>query len=186
MSILNKIKITAQLKQQRNALEALRSKQAEFDKRKAELETAIGEAKSDEDIAAVNAEVEKLQAEEKEDGLADKITEVETGIAKLEEELGNEEAQTEKEQPQQAERNKDMSEMNKYKARELFRTGEYYERAEVKDFLRKTQKLKSCIGRLTYYTRCCNLQNTRYNGRLCHTLPTCRHYKGKGRGTYTA
>lgn len=50
----------------RKELEALRSKDEDFTKREAELETAIDEAETDEESAAVTEEVEKFEAEKAE------------------------------------------------------------------------------------------------------------------------
>lgn len=50
----------------RKELEALRSKDEDFNRREAELETAIDEAETDEESAAVTEEVEKFEAEKAE------------------------------------------------------------------------------------------------------------------------
>ena len=81
----------------RAALEALRAKDQEFQIREAELETAIGEAVTDEDKQAVEEMVSDFEAEKQthEDGK----TSLEGEVAQLERELADEEARQPKSAP---------------------------------------------------------------------------------------
>ena len=70
-------------------LEVLRKKAEEFPTREAELETAIGEASTEEEMATVEGEVDTLTAEREANDAA--ITDLEAEIAQLEGDLATEE-----------------------------------------------------------------------------------------------
>lgn len=76
---LRALMIKRKLDEKKKALEALRSKDADFVKREEDLETAINEAETDEEKAAVEEEVEKFETEK---------TEHEEAKANLEQEVG--------------------------------------------------------------------------------------------------
>lgn len=144
MSILKKLKISAELKQKRNELEGLRAKEGEFKRRYSQLETAIDEAGTDEEIELVRAEIEALTAEEDEAGLSGKISEVENDISRLEGEFEAENAAPAAPEPENKGEGEERSLlMNKFQARKLFETGEYYERAEVLQFYDDLKNLKT-------------------------------------------
>jgi len=144
MSILNKLKLTAALKSKRNELAALTERKAELDRRYAELEEALREAESEEDVAVVQAQLDELdKADENGDKLTDKIAEVEREISELEDEIKKEETPA----PVPADEgegkpNERMMTMNRFQARKLFESGEYYERAEVIKFYDDFKALK--------------------------------------------
>ena len=60
---LKALMIRKKLDEKNKALEDLRSKDAEFEKREADLETAIDEASTDEERSAVEEEIEKFEGE---------------------------------------------------------------------------------------------------------------------------
>ena len=74
----------------RRDLAALTAKREELDKRQAELEAAIAEVETDEQRTLVDAEIEKFEAENKEN--TEKTVELERQIADLEKELNEAEA----------------------------------------------------------------------------------------------
>ena len=74
----------------RKALEALREKDADFEKREKELETSIDEAETDEEKRAVTEEIEKFETEKAEHDASKSALEEE--IRKLEEQLKETEA----------------------------------------------------------------------------------------------
>lgn len=76
----------------RKALAELRDKDDSFATRETELETAIGEAETDEEKEVVEAEVEKFEAEKKDHG--EKTVKLEAEIERLEAELKEEEKRT--------------------------------------------------------------------------------------------
>lgn len=75
---------------QRKALEALRKKDTDFEKREKELEASIDEAETDEDKRAVTEEIENFETEKAEHEASKSALEEE--IRKLEEQLKEEEA----------------------------------------------------------------------------------------------
>lgn len=87
---LRALMIKRKLDEKKKALEALRSKDADFVKREEDLEAAINEAETDEEKAAVEEEVEKFETEKAEHEEAKANLEQEVG------ELENELTETEK------------------------------------------------------------------------------------------
>lgn len=87
---LKALMIKRKLDEKKKALEALRSKDADFVKREEDLETAINEAETDEEKAAVEEEVDKFETEKAEHEEAKANLEQEVG------ELENELTETEK------------------------------------------------------------------------------------------
>lgn len=87
---LKALMIKRKLDEKKKALETLRGKDADFTKREAELETAINEAETDEEKAAVEEEVDKFETEKAEHEEAKANLEQEVG------ELENELTETEK------------------------------------------------------------------------------------------
>lgn len=125
---LKQILLQRKINDSKSLLEKLREKDNEFQTREAELESAIGEASTDEEKAAVEDEVNKFQSE-KEPHDSQK-GELETEISQMETELEELNAkQPTNKQSEGAERNMPKSKQT----RELHK-GEYYERSDVKDF----------------------------------------------------
>lgn len=138
---LRALMIRKKLDEKKKNLEALRAKDADFEKREAELETAIDEAETDEEKAAVEEEVEKFENEKAEHENAKADLEKEVG------ELENELQETEKaNEPEPEERGKEQYEtrevikMNE-RARKLFgklersAVNEMMQREDVKNWL---------------------------------------------------
>lgn len=145
--MLKQLKLQTELKQRKLELEELQKRQADFKTRQAKLETALNEAEKDEDVELVNSQVEELEKEVKEANVDEKISKVEEEIERINGELADIDERSKKpkaEQPKQTE--KRGKEMNRYQVRELLRTGEYYERAEVKEFYDKFKNLRAVTG----------------------------------------
>lgn len=121
---LKALMIRKKLDEKKKNLEALRAKDADFEKREAELEQAIDEAETDEEKAAVEEEVEKFEGEkaEHEEAKAD----LEKEVGELENELQETEKANEPEpQPEPEERGKEQFETREVvrmnaRARKLF------------------------------------------------------------------
>lgn len=94
--MLKQLMLRRKIKVLRDSLSELNDGQ-EFDKRNAELESAIEEARSDEEIKAVEEEIEKLTAEQEEH--QKKVDEIQVQIDELEAELADLEAKEPKEEP---------------------------------------------------------------------------------------
>lgn len=87
---LKAIMLRKKLNDTQKALEALREKDAEFEKREAELEASIEETTTQEERDAVDGEIEKFEAEKKEHEEAKEKLEAE--VRELEQSLADEEA----------------------------------------------------------------------------------------------
>lgn len=142
MSALKQLRINTKLKQLREQQKVLNEKIAGYEKRTSELETALDEATTDEDMNLVSEQLETLENEIKESDAESKKTEIEEQIRQLEEELDA----IGKEAPKAAEAKERGANMNKYQVRELLKTGEYYERAEVKQFYEDLKNLRAMGG----------------------------------------
>ncbi len=145
---LKQLKLQAELKQRKAELEKFLKQRSGFDTRSAELETSLGEAQTDEDINLVNESLTALETEINDAGLDDKIANVETEIIRIEGELTEVEERAQNPAPQKTKikENRGAKELNKYQVRELIKTGEYYERAEVKEFYEKFKNLRAVGG----------------------------------------
>lgn len=87
---LKALLLRKKLDEKKTALEDLRARDADFDRREAELETAIGEAESEEDKQAVEGLVEEFETEKK--AHEESKTALEGEVAQLEQDLAAEEA----------------------------------------------------------------------------------------------
>lgn len=121
-------------------LEALRAKSAEFETREKELETAIGEAETEEETKAVEEAVEAFDKEKADHKEA--VEALETKIADLEKDLAEEEARQdttpkekrEKEVKPMHTRSKIFEKLNMEQRTAMF------ERQDVKDFLARARE----------------------------------------------
>lgn len=88
---LKALMLRKKIDSRKKLLESLIAKDSDFSVRRAELETAITEAEKDEELDAVNEEIEKLEAEEaanksEKDKVEGEIAELEKSLAEVEEE----------------------------------------------------------------------------------------------------
>ena len=89
---LKALMLRKKIDSKKKALEELREKGADFKTREAELETAINEAETDEEKAAVEDEVEQFEAQKKEN--EEETSSMEAELERLEAELKEEEKRT--------------------------------------------------------------------------------------------
>lgn len=145
--MLKQLKLQAELKQRNAEMQILQEKRTDFKKRQDELTTALEEAKSDEDIALVQQGIDDLENEIAEAGTDEKITSVSAEITRIEGELAEIEARGNNPKPPKKDnQERGGNSMNRYQIRELLKTGEYYERAEVKEFYEKFKNLRAVGG----------------------------------------
>lgn len=148
--MLKQLKLQAELKQRQLELTGLQTRQADFKTRQANLATALGEAESAEDTTLVENQIADLDKEVSEAGVDEKVGTVEAEIERINGELAEIETRTSTvtstatTTTQTRERKSDL--MNKYQVRELLKTGEYYERAEVKEFYEGFKNLRTVGG----------------------------------------
>ncbi len=146
---LKQLMLSKKIEQRKASLTELVTQEEGLKTRAAELETAIGEAKSDEEMAAVEEEVSKLDAD-KED-LEEKKGKLEGEIAELEgelEQLNSKEPKNDPEPtPQSEERNRNSGGEVRMRLGKFFgqmtreAVNALIARDEVKDFLVRTREL---------------------------------------------
>ncbi|MDF2877996.1 MAG: hypothetical protein K0S30_1092 [Clostridia bacterium] len=144
--MLKQLKLRKDLAIKKTQLESLRQQQADFKKREAELETALEEAKAEDDINLVNEGIETLEKEVKEANADEKAATIENEIADIEKELSELDERSEESKKENPKKERGEKGMNKLQVRELLKTGAYYERAEVKEFYDKFKNLRAVTG----------------------------------------
>lgn len=146
--MLKQLKLRKELTLKQTQLQSLRDKQAEFKTREKELEAALDEAKTEEDINLVTENIEQLENEVKETAIDEKISTIENEIADIEKELTelDERSKEVVKEKNQSKKEREEKGMHKLQVRELIKTGAYYERAEVKEFYEKFKNLRAVTG----------------------------------------
>lgn len=149
---LKTLMLRSKIEKAKKALEALRAKDAEFEKREADLEAAIAEAAdsnaedAEEAQKTIEEEVEKFDSEKKEH--EDEKAKLEGEIAELEASLAEAEAEqdTDPEEPAPAEDKEERKEKKIMDVRNRFFHGRdvngIFEREDVKAYL---AEIRSCI-----------------------------------------
>lgn len=140
---LTALMLRKKIDEKKKALDALRAKDADFEKREAELEQAIGEASTDEEQAAVEEEVKRYESDKAEHEEAKK--DLEEQVREVEAELEKEEAaddQTVPEPEEKREENKKMEIRDKFFGMDLQERTAFFEDQEVQNFL---GEVRSCI-----------------------------------------
>ncbi len=145
---LKQLMIQKKIEQRKASLKELLQKEDDLVKRSAALEQAIEEAENEEEVSTVEGEIEKLEGERQEHD--EKKSALEDEIEKLEgelEQLNSNEPESNKRSNKNENENKgDGISMNRLQVRELLKTGEYYERSEVKEFYEKLKNLRAVTG----------------------------------------
>ena len=140
---LKQLRLNKELELKRSKLNEYKEKEAELLKRSEELAVTLEEAETEEDVALVSEEIDKLEAEEKENKEA--VSGLEEEIQKLEGELEDVEKRS-KEPIKVQTREGVSSTVKNLQVRELLKTGEYYERSEVKAFYEQFKNLRAVQG----------------------------------------
>lgn len=150
--MLRKIKILAELKKRNSTLTALIVQKTGFETRQSELEKALAEAETEEDINLVQQNIEDLEKEITDAGVDAKVESEQAEVEKLNAELVSIVEPTD---PQVAEPKNDNERGAKFNMskRGLFYTvldtqqrAAFLENAEVKDFLTRARELKQTRG----------------------------------------
>lgn len=146
--MLKQLKLQAELKQRKAELATLQTSKNDFSKRSQDLAKSLEEAATDEDIALVQRSIEDLEKEVAESGTDEKITGVAAEITRIEGELAeiDERAKKTKPEPKPNNQKRGGIGVNRYQVRELLKSGEYYERSEVKEFYEKFKNLRAIGG----------------------------------------
>lgn len=145
--MLKQLMLTKKIEQRKADLEGLLEQEKELQARSSNLESAIDEAETEEELALVEEEVNKIESEKAD--LDEKKSKLEGEIKELENELEQLKSKEPKIHTHQSERANDkevMESMNRLQVREMLKTGEYYTRSEVKEFYEKFRNLRAVTG----------------------------------------
>lgn len=146
--MLKRLKLEKELKMQRSALSQLEEQETGFQTREQALTVALEEAQTEEDMQTVNENIEQLEQDMAEAGIEEKKGNINAEIERIENELAelDERAKKAREKAPTKTTERGEENMNKARVRELLKTGEYYERAEVKEFYDKVRNLRAVTG----------------------------------------
>jgi len=145
--MLKQLKIAKQLEIKRSKLKEVETKAAAILKRSENAAAALDEAKTEEDIKTVEAEITEIEKEQ--DGIEVEKKTIEAEITELETELDDVKERSAKASAtsKQQSRSKGESEsMNRLQVRELLKTGEYFKRSDVQEFYQQFKNLRAVTG----------------------------------------
>ena len=145
--MLKQLKIAKQLELKRSKLKEVETKAAAILKRSEDAAAALEEAKTEEDIKTVEAEITEIEKEQGDIEVEKKTIEAE--ITELETELDDVKERSAKASAtsKQQSRSKGESEsMNRLQVRELLKTGEYFKRSDVQEFYQQFKNLRAVTG----------------------------------------
>jgi HK97 family phage major capsid protein len=145
--MLKQLKIQKAIEIKRQKLKDIETKSADILKRSQDTQTALEEATTDEDLSLLETEITNIEAEKLTN--EDEKKTVEDEIAQLERDLEeiNERSQASNKQAQKRDKGVDqMKGINRLQVRELIKSGEYFERSDVKEFYEKFKNLRAVTG----------------------------------------
>lgn len=146
--MLRQLKLQSELKQRKAEFASYRDKQVEFEKRQADLTEALEQAETKEDMELVQGNIEELEKDSNEAGLDEKMNNLQGEIERIEGELADieERGKDVTNKLNQNTEEKRGTNMNRLQVRELLKSGEYYERSEVKSFYEQFKNLRAVGG----------------------------------------
>lgn len=148
--MLKQLKLQLEMKEKREQLASLKRQKEEFQRRSAELETALNEAQTTEDFETLKLSVEALEKESAESDLEEQIHLTEESLSDMERQLHDitsRKQAVEQGHKKTVEKNEKRGEiMNKFQVRELMKSGQYYELAEVREFYDGFRNLRAVGG----------------------------------------
>lgn len=138
---LKALMLRKRLTDTKKALDEMRAKSADFEKREAELEQAINEAETDEEKQTVEEEIEKFETEKKEHD--ENVSKLEDDVAAIEKDL----AATEAEQPKPATVAEERGEKKtmitrKFYGMDVQERDRFFANDKLKDFL---SEVRTCM-----------------------------------------
>lgn len=142
---LKQLMLSKKIEQRKSSLVELLVQEEGLNKRAADLEKALEEAETDEEMTIVETEItnldnEKTGFEEKKSKLENEIAELEGELDELNSKAPSNESRSKKEAKREG------NNMNRLQVRELLRTGEYYKRSEVVEFYEQFKNLRAITG----------------------------------------
>ncbi len=145
--MLKQLKIAKQLEIKRSKLKEVETKAAAILKRSEDAAAALEEAKTEEDIKTVEAEITEIEKEQ--DGIEVEKKTIEAEITELETELDDVKERSAKASAtskQQSRSKGESDSMNRLQVRELLKTGEYFKRSDVQEFYQQFKNLRAVTG----------------------------------------
>lgn len=142
--MLKQLKLAKAIEIKREKLKEVEAKAAAVLKRSENAEKALEEAKTEEDIKTVEAEITEIEKENGEIETEKKTIEAE--ITELETELEDVKERAAKAGKQQSRSKGESESMNRLQVRELLKTGEYYKRSDVIEFYEQFKNLRAVTG----------------------------------------
>jgi HK97 family phage major capsid protein len=143
--MLKQLKIAKAIEIKRTKLNDIEEKMKLVLQRSADAEKALEEAKTEEDIKTIEAEITEIEKEQGEVEVEKKTIEAE--ITDLETELTDVKERAAKTTKENQSRSKgEIEPMNRYQVRELLKNGEYYKRSDVAEFYDKFKNLRAVTG----------------------------------------
>jgi HK97 family phage major capsid protein len=141
--MLKQLKLAKALEIKKQRYQEIETKIAAILERSKNAEAALNEAKTEEDITTIEAEITEI---EKENGTIEtekksieaEITDIETELKDIKERAAK--------AGKQSRSAKEVEGMNRLQVRELLKTGEYYQRSDVKEFYDKFKNLRAVTG----------------------------------------
>jgi HK97 family phage major capsid protein len=146
--MLKQLKIAKAIEIKREKLKEVEKKEAAVQKRSEDAQEALNEAKTEEDIKTVETEITEIEKEQGEVETEKKTIEAEISQLETElEEVKERASEASKQQKNKTERSKgEVESMNRLQVRELIKTGEYYQRSDVKEFYEQFKNLRAVTG----------------------------------------
>lgn len=148
--MLKQLRLQINLEAGKKRYAALLDQKRGFDERQADIEKRFAAAtEKGEDLAPIEADLKTLEDDIAAADVDAKIVDVEAEITRIENELketgeGHGAAGASGNDNENEKRGKNT--MNKYQVRRMLESGEYYERAEVKDFYEKLKNIRAVSG----------------------------------------
>jgi HK97 family phage major capsid protein len=143
--MLKQLKIAKAIEIKRTKLQEVETKIAAILKRSEDAEKALEEAKSEEDIKTIEAEITEIEKEQGDVEIEKKTIEAE--ITDLETELEDVKERAAKTNKETQTRSKgEIESMNRLQVRELLKNGEYYKRSDVVEFYNQFKNLRAVTG----------------------------------------
>ena len=140
--MLKQLKLRKELELKKQERESLISQEETFKKRSEELEEKLENATTEGDFSDLSDEIEELEKEKKEADIEKKKSLIDGEIERIESELQDLEERSKSNNTEKRSEKK----MGRMQVRELLRTGDYYERNEVKEFYEKFKNLRAIGG----------------------------------------
>lgn len=142
--MLKLLKLRMELKEKRESLKNVIEQHKDYQRRTAEIEAAMDEAATEEELEIVKQNMEDLENDYKDLDLEHEKENLENQIRDLEQQL--QEIDEKAKAATNEKEKRGVNKVNRVQAREEIRTGRYYERSDVKEFYESLRNIRSLEG----------------------------------------